>query len=187
MMSAMETERPTGEKKSLRKAVRERLSSVPSDERKRRSAAICDALKSHIAVCGARVVALFAPLPDEPDISPLIDNPGTARVVLLPRVEGDTMQFYCYDGNNLSAGYFGVSEPQGVEPVAPDEIDVMVVPGVVFTKDGARMGRGKGFYDKYLSLDGFRALKIGVCFAEQVVDELPLEPHDVLMDSVVIM
>lgn len=77
-------------------------------------------------------------------------------------------------------------EPAGdARAVMPFEIDAVVVPGVAFTKDGARMGRGKGFYDKYLSKNEFRALKIGVCFKEQVLDGLPVEPHDVKMDVVI--
>ena len=69
--------------------------------------------------------------------------------------------------------------------VLPDEIDAIVVPGVAFTVKGVRMGRGKGFYDRYLAQSGFAALKIGVCYREQLVPDIPAEPHDVAMDAVI--
>lgn len=61
----------------------------------------------------------------------------------------------------------------------------IVVPGTAFTQAGARMGRGRGYYDKYLSQPGFRGVKVGVCYAHQLVGELPVEPHDVFMDYVI--
>lgn len=173
------------DKKELRRAVRARIASMSDAEKEERSAAICRSLKAHIAVCGARVVALFSPLADEPRLWPLVEELSEGMAVLLPRVEGDVMNFYCYVPGSMSGGTFGIMEPVGGEPVAPYEIDVMVVPGVAFTEEGDRMGRGKGFYDRYLSQKDFRALKIGVCYDVQLVDGLPMEIHDVKMDSVI--
>lgn len=172
-------------KRMLRRAVRARLAAMSDAEKEQRSAAICRSLKAHIAVTGARVVALFSPLPDEPRIWPLVEELSKSMLVLLPRVEGDVMNFYCYSPRSMSSGAFGIMEPVGGEPVASYEIDVMVVPGVAFTAKGERMGRGKGFYDKYMSLKDFRAVKIGVCYDVQLVDVLPTEIHDVKMDSVI--
>ena len=62
---------------------------------------------------------------------------------------------------------------------------MMVVPGVAFTAAGERMGRGKGYYDRYLSREGFRAYSVGVCFGCQMCEELPTEPHDRRMDEVI--
>lgn len=173
------------DKKMLRKAVRVRLSAMSAAEKEECSAAICHSLKAHVAVCGARVVALFSPLADEPQLWPLVEELSASMVVLLPRVEGDVMNFCCYAPENISRGAFGIMEPSGGDAVAPHEIDVIVVPGVAFAAGGERMGRGKGFYDKYMSQKEFRALKIGVCYACQLVESLPVEPHDVKMDAMV--
>ncbi|MAT07166.1 MAG: hypothetical protein CL424_19210 [Acidimicrobiaceae bacterium] len=70
-------------------------------------------------------------------------------------------------------------------PVAPDVPDAVVVPGLGFTADGARLGRGGGWYDRFLAGRRLECVAIGVCFAEQVVDELPEEPHDIRVDMVV--
>ena len=170
------------DKKEFRKEVRSRLVPIPASERERRSAEICRTLESHIAVCGARVAALFSPLPDEPQITALIDRLSCRMAVVLPRVEGDTMQFYCYSPGLMRQGAFGILEPVGEEPVKPGEIDVVVVPGVAFTVDGARLGRGKGYYDKLLPF--LHSYNIGICYRFQARDEIPCEPFDRKMDEV---
>ena len=173
------------DKSVVRSEVRARLAVLGADEKRLRSQYICDEVKKHLAVSGARVVALFSPLGYEPDIWPLVESLAGTVSVVLPRVEGDVMNFYVYDRNSMAVGSFGINEPQSGVLVAACEIDAVVVPGLAFTVDGARMGRGKGFYDKYLSQSDFSALKIGVCYSEQLVPHIPTEPHDVPMDVVI--
>ena len=70
------------------------------------------------------------------------------------------MRFYDYDPASMNdSGSFGISEPEATALCRPEEIDFIIVPGVAFTAAGMRLGRGKGFYDKYLSQPGFRAFK----------------------------
>jgi 5-formyltetrahydrofolate cyclo-ligase len=173
------------DKRVLRRAVRERVAMIDAPDAQERSAAICEEVKRHIAVSGARVVALFAPLDDEPQLWSLVEHLAQRLSVVLPRVEGDVMNFYSFDKGMMATGAFGISEPQGGVPVQACEIEAIVVPGVAFTESGARMGRGKGYYDRYLSQSDFSALKIGVCYREQIVPEIPAEPHDVPMDVVI--
>lgn len=99
---------------------------------------------------------------------------GSARRIVVPRVGGDAMRFFDYVPGALRAGAFRIAEPDGdAMPCEPSEIDLIVVPGTAFTQAGARMGRGRGFYDKYLSQPGFRGVKVGVCYAHQLVGALP--------------
>jgi 5-formyltetrahydrofolate cyclo-ligase len=65
--------------------------------------------------------------------------------------------------------------------VSPQEIDVFLCPGLGFTPDGVRMGRGKGFYDRFLTAARADAVRVGVTFASQILPRLPAEPHDLLM------
>ena len=170
---------------ALRKMARARVAAIDSAEKESRSAAIADRVKEHIAVSGARVVALYCPIGGEPLVWQLVEELSKVMSVALPRVEGDSMNFYCYDPAIMQRGAYGIMEPMGGEALLPHEIDIIVVPGVVFTKSGERMGRGKGYYDKYLSHPDFRGIKIGVCYSEQLVGSIPVEPHDVRMDYVI--
>ena len=71
------------------------------------------------------------------------------------------------------------------EPCRAEDIDFMVVPGVAFAGDGRRLGRGKGYYDRYLSQEGFRAFCVGVCYACQSREDIPAEAHDKRVDAVI--
>ena len=171
------------DKKELRRAVRTGIAGMSHEDKMQCSESLCRSIEAQPALCSARVVALFSPLHDEPQIWPLVEKLARRVVVALPRIEGDVMNFYCI--GEMGAGAYSIMEPQNTLYVSPGEIDVMIVPGVAFTLSGKRMGRGKGYYDKYMSQDDFRALKIGVCYPVQIVDDIPCEEHDMAMDAVI--
>ena len=171
------------DKKELRCAVRAGIAGMSHEDKMQSSESLCRSIEAHLDLCSARVVALFSPLHDEPQIWPLVEKLAERVVVVLPRIEGDVMNFYCI--GKMEAGAYSIMEPQNTSCVSPGEIDVMMVPGVAFTLSGKRMGRGKGFYDKYMSHKDFRALKIGVCYSVQIVDDIPCEEHDIAMDAVI--
>lgn len=77
------------------------------------------------------------------------------------------------------------STPTAAEPSDLDSVDVAVVPGLAFTIDGRRLGQGGGWYDRVLAQLAPTATTIGVCFSQQLVDDLPTEEHDVVLDRVV--
>ena len=95
------------------------------------------------------------------------------------------MDFYPYSPQSMHSGAMGISEPDGDVPVEPSEIDVMVLPGLAFTPDCKRLGRGKGYYDRYMSREGFHAYTIGICHTVQLLDTLPVESHDKSIDEVI--
>lgn len=172
------------EKKEIRRAMKRLNLALTEAERTTASADIHAAIEALPPFVGAQTVALFASLPDEPDTAPLLARWYGRKRLLVPRVEGDIMQFYDYTPEQMASGAFGIAEPQAAQPVAPSQIDLILVPGTAFTADGARMGRGRGYYDKYMSQSGFRAFKAGVCYPHQLIDELPVEPHDIRVDTV---
>lgn len=178
------------DKKKLRRQIKEQVLALTRAEQSAQSLQIVEHVKALIEERKPRVVALFSPLKDEVQILPLAESlPASCRVVL-PRV-GDRadgtpeMEFFDYEPTALADGAYGIAEPQGESVCAADEIDLMVVPGVAFTREGARLGRGKGYYDRYLSREGFRAYTVGVCYACQLLQELPSEEHDRRVDIVV--
>ena len=173
------------DKRSLRKDIRAEIAKLTTEEKQSLSAQIFSKLADLDEVCKASVVALFVSLADEPQTAEIIEQllQKNKRVVV-PRIEGEEMNFYDIS-EGLEKGSFDILESTSKSPVEPSEIDVMIVPGVVFTLDGARCGRGKGFYDKYLASKGFRAYTIGVCYPCQIVETLPTEEHDKMLDCVV--
>lgn len=158
---------------------------LDSRQRLRASAAIFSAVERLPEFRAARTVAVFAALPDEPATDEVLARWASTRRVVLPRVEGDAMRFYACRPDALVFGAFGILEPLGERPCPAGEIDLVVCPGVAFTADGRRLGRGRGYYDRYLGDPAFRGFRVGVCYAHQLVDDLPVEPHDVRMDRVI--
>jgi len=129
----------------------------------------------------AGTIAAFSALPGEPDV--LDPWPGDKRVAL-PRVCGGEMVFHWVVGREgLMPGNFGISEPSAEASPAGNEFDLILVPGLAFDLRGGRLGRGKGFYDRFLA--EARGLRAGVCFDDQIVDGVPQEPRDLRMDFLV--
>lgn len=172
-------------KDEIRRSMRRLNAGLPAECRAAASKAIFEAVERLPRFRTARTVALFAALPDEPDTQLALARWSVRRRVVLPRVEGDAMEFYDYRPGCLAPGAFGIAEPQPDTICAASEIDVAICPGAAFTADGRRLGRGRGYYDRYLSRPDFGGFRVGVCYAHQLVEELPAEPHDVRMDAVV--
>lgn len=173
-------------KKELRALMRARNRSLEDAARRRASREIFRRVEALEAFAAARTVGLFCSLGDEPDTSEALARWGASKRLAVPRVEGERMRFFRYDPRTQRPGAFGIEEPgPEAEACEPGELDLVIVPGVAFTPSGQRLGRGRGYYDRYLSQPGLRALKVGVCFAHQLIDALPAEAHDVTMDCVV--
>ena len=170
-------------KKAVRQTVRAKIRELSEEQKSTISEQLCSRIAQMKAVAESKVVALFISLADEPQTSTLIEALFSKRIVV-PRIEGEEMEFYDLS-EGLQQGAFNIMEPKAATPIEPSEIDAMVLPGVAFTREGARCGRGKGFYDKYLSRNGFRAHTIGICYPCQLVDSLPTEPHDKPLDEVI--
>jgi 5-formyltetrahydrofolate cyclo-ligase len=130
----------------------------------------------------AASVMAFKSFGSEPDTDPLFARLAAAgKRLLLPRVEASGI-VVADGGSPLVASRFGVDEPSG-PALDPGVVDLVIVPGLAFTRDGDRLGYGKGYYDMFLPKVG--AASVGVCFEEQIVDEMPLAAHDVRVDRVI--
>ena len=79
----------------------------------------------------------------------------------------------------------GILEPAGAEIVPPKDVGTWLVPGLAFTRDGKRLGYGGGWYDRLLAEASEDAPKYGIAHAFQILDDLPSEPHDILLSGVV--
>ena len=135
----------------------------------------------------SHTILLYSALPDEVPTQALMDElAGQGKTVLLPRVISDTdMELRRYTGRqDLQPCAYGILEPVGELFTDYEKIDVAIVPGMAFDAEGHRLGRGKGYYDRFLSRVPY-IYKIGLCFAWQMVEHVPYDEHDILMDEVI--
>ncbi len=180
----MESPFPT--KNALRTSPRRLNRLLPAAEKAAAAGRIAAQIEALPAFARARCIACFCALSDEPPTAAWLGRWRTTHRLVVPHVEGERMCFCDYRPEVPAVGAFGLAEP--LDPASPcpaEEIDLMIVPGVAFTLRGDRLGRGKGFYDRYLALPRFRAACIGVCFAHQIVDRIAAEPHDRPMTQVI--
>ncbi len=132
----------------------------------------------------AKYILLYYPHRNEVNTLPLIKKfLKEGKNVLLPKVQGNNIIPIIFkDFSQLKEGYAGIKEPEG-KPVSPEKIDIVIVPGVAFDRKGHRLGYGKGYYDRFLSKTD--ALKIGLAYDFQIVENLPAEEHDVPLDLII--
>ena len=170
-------------KLEIRREVRQRVKAL--DETYKRSAAhrIFERIEALDHFATAKCIALYAAMSDEVPTTDILNRwHQTGRRIVVPRVEGEIMRFYDYAPERMRSGSYGIPEPTGNEECAPKDIDLIIVPARAFTRSGIRLGRGGGFYDKYMSHSEFRATTFGIAFASQIFDTLPTDPHDIAVD-----
>jgi 5-formyltetrahydrofolate cyclo-ligase len=137
----------------------------------------------------SRSVLFYSALPGEPDLSSLLQEAlADGKTVAFPRYMAATESYITCQitdaSRDLAPGRYGIFEPRSSCAELPlNRLDFLLVPGVAFDLSGARLGRGKGYFDRLLA----RALGVrcGVAFDWQVLPELPTEPHDVRVDCLV--
>lgn len=138
----------------------------------------------------AKMIALYAPIRGEvPTRDILIAAIADGKTICYPlsHVHGRILAFRTITSETeLEPGRLGVREPQSSAELVPvEQIDLFVVPGLGFSRDGKRLGRGGGYYDATLKAAFDASRRIGLAFSEQVVDDIPVNADDVLMDLVV--
>ena len=173
-------------KKEIRGEVRRRIKELSMEERFASAHEIFNHIEALDVFSAARCIALFAAMGDEVPTAEALERwRAMGKAIVVPRVEGDIMRFYDYSPDRMHKGAFGIEEPMGDAEIDPATIDLMIVPARAFTMRGERLGRGGGFYDKYMSLSGFRAYKIGIAFKCQIFNSLPYDKHDIRVDKVI--
>jgi 5-formyltetrahydrofolate cyclo-ligase len=106
--------------------------------------------------------------------------------VAVPRVRGGEITMIRYrPGDPVAESSYGMMEPAGNEEIPPEEIDVLVTPAVAFDRSGRRLGYGGGFYDRYVRRTRPDALRVGVAYSAQLVEEVPNGSIDEPVDLVV--
>ena len=192
-------------KQILRNETAKLRQSLSGDDLADRSQIICKRLVQTDLFQTAHCVALYYGTEFEVQTSALMEAWRAEKLIVLPVISGENMHFYPFTGtDNMRKGAFGIPEPViscepalpepvscepvppqpvSCKPVPPEVIDLFVVPGIAFDYEGNRLGRGKGYYDRYLS-DVNKPI-IGLCFDFQLIEHIPDEIHDKKMTFVI--
>lgn len=175
-------------KAALRKQIHGVIREIAPATRDALSAQLRDRLKHQAIWQNAGAILLFAPLPDEADVWPLLaETLAAGKTVALPRFDAANNDYLAcriqHPQTEIAPGQFGIREPSArCAEISFDRLDLILVPGVAFDLQGRRLGRGRGFYDRLLA-DVSRA-KCGIAFDQQLVEEVPAGPTDVRMDFI---
>lgn len=140
-------------------------------------------LENTAAFMLAEKILMYHSLPDELPTRRFLAKWKERKHFYLPRVNGVNLDILPYDESKLELGSFHIEEPSGNDTVDAADIEMVVVPAVAYDARGNRLGRGKSFYDRFLA--STPAVKVGVGYDFQLLDEIPAEPHDVPMDIVI--
>ena len=163
------------DKKVLRKRVKQRILTIPS--RKKESDAIIEHIRDLKEYRESRTILMFIPLPDEPDISPLLDDSR----VLLPYIEDGALHFS--SSRILHRADYGALEAEHTEAMYDSAL--MIVPLLGYSSSLGRLGRGGGYYDRYIRENRNRIITAGVAFSVSFLPEFIPEEHDALLDIVI--
>lgn len=177
-------------KAEVRKEILEKLAEQDSKQKKESDRIIKEKLLSFPEFKKANAIAFYVSMENEVDTKALIDEAlATGKKVVVPVIAGDDLEFYSIADRlaDLAEGPYGILQPDidRTKPFIKKEIDLVIVPGVAFDKDGKRLGRGRGFYDRFLKTLPRRAKKIALAYDLQIVENLPVMPHDVPVDKVI--
>lgn len=164
-------------KKELRKRIINRRNALTQIEVLRAGEIIAEKVLRHPAYQDASVIYAYSATQNEVPLDLLFSHIFTAgKLLALPKIEHGCMNFHVISGlKDLEKGTFGIYEPKPFCCMAPKP-ELILVPGVAFTKDGFRLGYGGGFYDRFLCDNS--AYSIGIGYSFQVLDEIPLEAFD---------
>ncbi len=177
-------------KDDIREIAEKRILALSQKEKRGLSRELCRKIGESEPFARTDALYAFYPFRGEIDVVPLLEAVLTRNIPLfLPRIQGKEMFFYralSLSEEALPRNCWGIREPAGEgAPSRPEEYarPLMLVPGLAFTRQGHRLGRGGGYYDRYLSRN-LRVTTAGVAYPVQIFDELPLEPHDRILDRV---
>jgi len=177
-------------KRRLRKEMKALLAAMGTEEAAGRSRAACTNLLALPQFTAARAVMLYNPIVGEVDCVPVALSAWRhGKTVLLPKVSYEQRHLLPVEclslDDEMVPGSFGIGEPAGGRPWPLELIDFVVVPALAYDRRGYRLGRGGGFYDRFLTRDEVRAVACGLGFSRQLVDALPVQPHDRRLDLLV--
>jgi 5-formyltetrahydrofolate cyclo-ligase len=174
-------------KRALRERCRRRRDELGQAYRLQASERICERIEQWDPFRSASVIFAYLPMRGEVDLQPLFAQAPTILWAIPRVVEAPAphLLFHAYQPDHLVLHRLGMLEPDPAAPVVtPDRADLIIVPGLAFTRGGYRLGYGGGYYDRLLAQPG-RAATLGACYQALLLEEIPRGPHDVPVGGLV--
>lgn len=174
------------EKKELRKYIRSLKKKIPEEEYARQDHIINQKLAVTEEFVNAQNVLLYWSMDDEVSTHDFILKYYQKKNIYLPVIKGDDLDIVLFSGKSclVEGPKYGIPEPSGDKLNDEKLIDLVVVPGVAFDMEGNRMGRGAGYYDRILKRVQ-QAARVALAYSFQMIEKVPVEPHDIKMDRVI--
>lgn len=174
-------------KAALREHLRRSLAAITDQQAREGSDHLCRNIADSDLWKSARTVMMFAPVAGEPNLRPLATDILRRGRLCLPRVDWAQKRMAAAVVTDLTRDLVlrrnNIREPVPECPeIAPAELDLILVPGLGFDRSGRRLGRGGGFYDRFLADPAIRATTCGILFDTQLVEAIPAEPHDIVVN-----
>lgn len=174
-------------KNEIRKAYKRKRSQMSIDDVTSKSESAAKMFLGSSIYRNCDTIMLYMPLGKETDTRLIAESAfSLGKKVVFPVTDADSGEitpYYAMKDTEFSTGAFSVSEPCGTNQAQVSHIDVVVVPGIAFSKNGARVGFGKGCYDRLLAKSD--AVKVGFCYELQICENIPADEYDIAMDYVV--
>ena len=177
-------------KEKLRADLRKRLMSMTDGERNEKSRQACQRLISTPEFQNATTVMMYLPLPHELDVCEAILSAWQmGKTVAVPKISWEQRHMIPVEITSLETGFSteagGLRNPVTGVPVLFEDIDLVVTPGLGFDRKGNRLGRGGSYYDNFFANERLKALRCGMAFDEQVLDDIPVTAKDQPVDLLV--
>lgn len=169
-------------KEAIRNKILVRLKTHKEEDIAKKSLIIKKKLFSSKVFKKAKIVMFYKAIKGEVDTENMIKHAKKlGKIVVIPVCQGlhDLMPCILEENAQMIKGPYGILEPVEKKPVHLEDLDLVIVPGIAFTEDGKRLGRGKGFYDLFLKKLSQKVNTVGVAFDFQILPEIPTEPHDI--------
>ena len=178
-------------KTTLREQIESTLDTLTPEQMHTRSADACQKLLALEPIRRASTIMLYMPIPGEVDLTPAaLWCFRKGKTVAVPTVDWKRrdmrlVEVTTFDDEFMEVDERGIRTPREGRPLPADLVDVIVVPGRAFDIEGRRLGRGGGFYDRFLDRFAHRPALVGLALDAQIVEVVPAEAHDIPMDFVV--
>lgn len=170
------------DKNELRRTFLNIRKNLSPEEIKTFSSEVVENIKKNPVYQSAKTVGLFHPIHNEVNLLSLLED-KSKRFCFPKVINQETLDMDFYEvGNEFSQGVFNIYEPDGTK-IEKTEIDLILVPGLIFSRNGHRIGYGKGYFDVYLK--DYFGMKIGACYHFQVIDYIESSITDVPLQRII--